>query len=100
MKKSEMNVIQKANYKYMRSLGIKKSWAKRFVVEEDSDFSREEMGKDTVEEAVCGFAYWGGTNEGADFWLCVSDNAEDWLTTKSYHKALHEIPNNLVQKAE
>jgi hypothetical protein len=100
MKKSEMNDTQKANYEYLRSLGIKKSWAKRFVVEEDSDFSKEEMDKDTIEAAVYGFAYWGETSEGADFWLCVSDNAGEWLKTKSYHQALLEIPNNLAKKAE
>jgi hypothetical protein len=49
---------------------------------------------------VYGFAYWGETGEGRDFWFRVSDNEEEWLTTKSYHQALLEIPNNLVKKAE
>jgi hypothetical protein len=100
MKKSEMNDIQKANYEYMRSLGIKKSWAKRLVVEEDSYFSREAMEKDSISDVVGGFAYWQKTGEGVDFWFRVTDNEEEWLTTKSYHQALYEIPNKLVKDAK
>jgi hypothetical protein len=99
MKKSKMSDIQKANYEYMRSLGIKKSWAKRFV-EEGSDISKEERDKGSITEVVCGFAYWRETGEGEDFWIRISHNPEEWLTTKSYRQALLELPNNLVKEAE
>ena len=99
MKKSEMNDIQKANYEYMRSLGIKKSWAKRLVAG-DGDYADSSMiGADTA-DTVLGFAAWDETKEGHDFWSNVYDSADELLTTKSYHQALLEIPNNLVNKAE
>ncbi len=99
MKKSEMNDIQKANYEYMRSLGIKKSWAKRLVAG-DGDYTNGSMiGADTA-DTVLGFAGWDETEEGYDFWSNVYHNADELLTTKSYHQALLEIPNNLVPEAE
>ena len=76
MKKSETNDIQKSNYEHMRSLGIKKSWAKRLVGEEDSVFSKEKMDEEGITGVVYGFAYWQEVGEGIDFWLHVSGNAE------------------------
>ncbi len=99
MKKSEMSDIQKANYEYMRSLGIKKSWAWR-LVGGGGDYADSSMiGADTA-DTVLGFAFWDKTEEGHDFWRNVHDNADELLTKKSYHRALFEIPNNLVKIAE
>jgi hypothetical protein len=49
---------------------------------------------------VLPLAAWDETKEGYDFWSNVYDSADELLTTKSYHQALLEIPNNLVNKAE
>ncbi len=93
MKKSETNDIQKVNYEHMRSLGIKKSWAERLVA---GDYDSVPVGTADIPNIVLGFAHWAETEEGFGFWSDVCDNAEEWLTTKSHHQALLEIPNNLV----
>ncbi len=99
MKKSEMNDIQKANYEYMRSLGIKKSWAKR-LVSGDGAYADNLMFGEDLSNIVLGFTHGEETEEGFSFWGNVYDNACGLLTTKSYHKALHEIPNNLVKDSK
>ncbi len=99
MKKSEMNDIQKANYEYMRSIGIKKSWAKR-LLEGDGDFVYYTMTGYTPEYIVRCFTNHDTTGEGRDFWNNVRANADVLLMVKSYHQALLEIPNNLAKKAE
>lgn len=99
MKKSEMTDIQKANYEYMRSLGIEKSWAERIVAEYgDLPWCRTSGGN--IEVVVISFARWVKTEEGRGFWSAVHKNADDLLLTKTYHQALLEIPNNLVKKSE
>ncbi len=99
MKKSEMNDIQKANYEYLRSLGIKKSWAKRFV-EEGNWYADEIVKEEEAAHFVVGFQDWAATPEGCDFWINVEKNSHSILEDMSYHQALLEIPNNLVKIAE
>jgi hypothetical protein len=100
MKKSEMNDIQKANYEYMRSLGIKKSWAKR-LVSDGSFHTSEEIGtEEAINDIVLGFDGWSCTKEGSGFWAKVEARCPEILFEMSYHAALLEISNELVQKAE
>jgi hypothetical protein len=94
MKKSEMNDIQKANYEYMRSLGIKKSWAKRLIT---GGYDSEPVGTVDIPTIVLGFNHWDETEEGFHFWSTVDDNTTELLTTISYSKALFKIPNNITR---
>ncbi len=96
MKKSEMNGIQKANYEYMRSLGIKKSWAKRLV---SGRYSSEQVDTESLTEIVIGFAFWSTTKEGYNYWYRVCNNTRI-LKSSPYSRNMLKIMENLAKDAE
>lgn len=95
MKKSEMNDTQKANYEHMRSIGIKKSWAKRLV--SGATYSDAIIcAGEPVNDIILDFDSWVDTEEGSEFWDKVEEDCCAILHEMSYYEALFKIPNNIV----